>query len=82
MASVPANSDTLAGLPSSDTRTDNIHDPDDLMSRNSRVLNAWKNALLCNRIAVTDSTNRIAKPSRFARLFAITSAWSSGVSVQ
>ena len=37
MASVPANSDTLAGLPSSDTRTDNIHDPDDFMSRNSRV---------------------------------------------
>jgi hypothetical protein len=32
MASVPANSDTLAGLPSSDTRTDNIHDPDDFMS--------------------------------------------------
>ena len=28
------------------------------------------------------NTTRIAKPSRFARLFAITRAWSSGVSVQ
>jgi hypothetical protein len=54
---MPANSDTLAGLPSDDTLTNGIHDSDDFMSRNSRVLNAGHGSVLCNRIAVTDSTS-------------------------
>jgi hypothetical protein len=45
---MPANSDPLARLPSSDTGGDNIHDPDNFMSRNSGVLNARKSALFCN----------------------------------
>ena len=57
MASMPANSDTLAGLPSYDTLTNSIHDSDDFMSRNARVLNAWNNPLLCKRITVTNSTS-------------------------
>jgi hypothetical protein len=56
MASMPSNSYTLAGFPSDDTLTNSIHDSDDFMSRNSRVLNAWKNPLLCNQIAMTNST--------------------------
>jgi hypothetical protein len=40
MASMPANSNTLAGFPSYDTLTNSIHDSDDFMSRNSWVLNA------------------------------------------
>ena len=35
----------------------NSHDSDDFMSRNSRVLNAGHGSVLCNRIAVTDSTS-------------------------
>ena len=53
---MPPNSDTLARFPSDDTLTNSIHNPDDFMPRNSWVLNAWKNPLLCNRIAVTNST--------------------------
>jgi hypothetical protein len=56
MASVPPNSDALAGLPSWNALADSIDDSDNFMPRNSRLLNPRKKTLFCDRIAVANST--------------------------
>jgi hypothetical protein len=52
---IPSYTDTLAGSPSGDARPNSINEADDLMPRNSRVLDTWEGSLLCKRVAVADS---------------------------
>src|SRR5260370_32631386 len=55
---MPANPDPLAGFPSRDARADRIDDAGDLVSGDSRVLEARPEALFGQRVAVADAPGR------------------------
>src|SRR5207253_11127740 len=50
----PSDADTLAGLPSGHVRADGVDQSDDLVPWNARVLNAGKDPLLGEGVAVAD----------------------------
>jgi hypothetical protein len=56
VSTVPANSNAVADAPSLYERSDSIDNPNHFVARNSRVLNARKNAFLRDRVAVAHST--------------------------
>src|ERR1700674_453780 len=57
MSPMPADADSLASSPSRDCGTDRVDEPDDFMSRYSRILNARPCPLFDQRIAVTNATS-------------------------
>jgi len=56
MTAMPAHADALARFPLRTAGADGIHDPDDFMAGNARILQAGPMAFLDQGIAVADAT--------------------------
>src|SRR5262245_11956108 len=63
---MPTYADTLSGFPLHNTRADGIHDTDDFMARNSRILQSRESRYFQQHVAMTNTASLNFNPHQTA----------------